>query len=448
MFEQYESYRDSGLHWLGKVPDEWKVKRLKDMALIQYSNVDKKIYDNQKNIFLCNYVDVYKNEFITHDISFMKATASKEEIRKFLLKKDDVLFTKDSESFDDNVNPCLVSESFTNVVCGYHLAQVRVNRKDIVGAYLFRLLQSVQYNYHFAVNSKGITRVGLGMPSVKDAQIFLPPLDTQTKIATYLDQKTQTIDKEINLLEEKIIKYKELKQTLINETVLRGLDKSVKLKESGIEWIGEIPEGWEVKRLKDLGKIETSSVDKKIKENEKLVKIVNYTDVYKSKNKELHNSEDYMIVSANPLQIKSKTLKKGDVLFTPSSETIEDIGVSTVIVENLENTLYSYHILRLRFSENINNNFKKYLFNNQAVQYYFSKFAKGTTRKILGLNHFDNLKVAIPPFEEQVEIANYLDEKTKKIDTISETIEKKIATLKEFRKTLINDVVTGKVKVA
>jgi type I restriction enzyme S subunit len=91
--------------------------------------------------------------------------------------------------------------------------------------------------------------------------------------------------------------------------------------------------------------------------------------------------------------------------------------------------------------------FKKYLFNNHTVQYYFSKSAKGTTRKILGLNYFYNLRVPIPPLKEQIKIANYLDEKTQKIDNITQTISKKIELLKEFRKTLINDVVTGRVKV-
>jgi hypothetical protein len=90
----------------------------------------------------------------------MKATASKEGIKKFIIKKDDVLFTKDSESFDDNANPCLINEDFTNVVCGYHLAQIRANKKDLIGKYLFRLFQSINYNYYFSVNSKGITRVG------------------------------------------------------------------------------------------------------------------------------------------------------------------------------------------------------------------------------------------------------------------------------------------------
>ncbi|MPM51910.1 hypothetical protein SDC9_98662 [bioreactor metagenome] len=170
--------------------------------------------------------------------------------------------------------------------------------------------------------------------------------------------------------------------------------------------------------------------------------------MYNNPNKEIWNRDDYMQVSANIKQIQSKILKQGDVLFTPSSETIEDIGVSSVVMENLKNTLYSYHVLRLKFSKKIYLNYKKYMLNNDFVQYYFSHSATGTTRKILGLNTFYNLKVLVPPsIEEQTEIATYLDHKTQTIDKIVGNIQNQISILKELRKTLINDVVTGKIKV-
>src|SRR5690606_24654866 len=208
--------------------------------------------------------------------------------------------------------------------------------------------------------------------------------------------------KKINILEQKITQYKDLRRSLINQVVTKGLNKNVKLKDSGIDRIGKIPEQWEIKRLKHLGNIETSSVNKKIEEDEVLVKLVNYKDIYNNPTKEIHNNEEYMVVSANNLQLQFKKLKKGDVLFTPSSETIEDIGVSAVVMENLNNTLYSYHILRLRFTKQMNDSFKKYMFNNDFVQSYFSKTAKGTTRKILGLNDFNSLCVIVPPLKEQI----------------------------------------------
>src|SRR5690606_13077592 len=237
----------------------------------------------------------------------------------------------------------------------------------------------------------------LPMAVLSRMHLHYPPLEEQTAIAKYLDTKTQAIDQRVSLLEKKIGYYQELHKSLINETVTKGLDKNVELKDSGIDWIGKIPAHWEVKRLKDVGNIETSSVNKKIEDDERLVKLVNYVDVYNNPQKEIWNSEDFMTVSANELQIRSKCLKKGDALFTPSSETIEDIGVSSIVMENLENTLYSYHLIRLRFSTDFDIHFKKYMLNNENVQYYFSHLASGTTRKILGLNTFYNLPIVFPP---------------------------------------------------
>ncbi len=98
---------------------------MKFVAKIQSSNVDKKSFDDEIPVFLCNYVDVYKNEFINDSIPFMKATATEKEIEKFILNEDDVLITKDSETPDDIANPAFVKKEFKNVICGYHLAQIR-----------------------------------------------------------------------------------------------------------------------------------------------------------------------------------------------------------------------------------------------------------------------------------------------------------------------------------
>jgi type I restriction enzyme S subunit len=116
-------------------------------------------------------------------------------------------------------------------------------------------------------------------------------------------------------------------------------------------------------------------------------------------------------------------------------------------MEDLENTLYSYHVLRFVFRENVDLLFKKYLLNNDFIQYYFSKSATGTTRKILGLNTFWNLPIILPPLNEQILIGKYLNENTALIDTILTNISNQISKLTQLRKTLINDVVTGKIKV-
>ncbi|MDU7240414.1 restriction endonuclease subunit S [Clostridium sp.] len=219
------------------------------------------------------------------------------------------------------------------------------------------------------------------------------------------------------------------------------------MKESGVEWLGKIPNEWLILKLRNLGNISTSSVDKKIEEKDKIVKLVNYVDIYNSKTKEIYNNSDYMKVSAKEKQIETCDLIKGDVLFTPSSETINDIGYSAVVMEDLDNTLYSYHIVRLRFNRDIYLNFKKYMFWSNSFLNYLSSRATGTTRKTLSLNDFKENKVVIPLKEEQEKIAKFLDIKTAEFDSIISKKEALIKKLEEAKKSLISEVVTGKVKV-
>lgn len=437
IFKKYDSYKSSGVEWIDDIPNDWNIYRV---ASIFKESKEK----GEKGL-----------PFLT--VSIHNGVSSKELSGKELDRK--VLRVEDSSKNKKVRKNYLVYNMMRAWQGGFGTVEVdgMVSPAYVVARpieefktkFIESLFRTPNGIAELKKYSKGIVdfRLRLYWSEFKNIHFALPPFDTQIKIIEYLNKKIKKIDEEVELLEQKIEKYKELKYTLINKIVLRGLDKEVELKSSNIEWIGKIPKHWEIKRLKELGFIETSSVNKKINEDEKIVNLVNYTDVYKSKTKEIYNDVGFMKVSANNLQIKQKILRKGDVLFTPSSETIEDIGISSVVMENLENTLYSYHLLRLRFTSKVDDCFKKFLFNNSAVQYYFSKSVKGTTRKILGLNDFYNLKILIPSYKEQTQIANYLDEKTSKIDTIIETIEEKIKVLKELRKTLINDVVTGKVKV-
>ena len=153
-----------------------------------------------------------------------------------------------------------------------------------------------------------------------------------------------------------------------------------KYKDSGIEWLKEIPEKWKVLKIRHLGRLSTSSVNKKIKEGEKIVNLVNFMDVYANLKKEIGVNIKFMKVSASHEQIIKNDLQKGDVLFMPSSETVDEIGFSAVVVDNLPNTLYSYHVLRLRFIEDIDIRYKKYIFNNHLILNKFSSKAVGTTR--------------------------------------------------------------------
>lgn len=211
--------KPSGIDWLGGIPKHWEVKKLKYLAKVQSSNVDKKSIEGENSIFLCNYIDVYKNEFIDASFNFMEATATEKEIEKFILQYGDVLITKDSETPDDIAKPAFVTQDFNNVICGYHLAQVRTNTSKLLGEYLFRLFQSKQFNSHFEVSANGVTRFGLPLDSITDVKVCFPSLEEQKVIIQHIETETRRIDTTISKIEKEIELLQEYRTALISEVV-------------------------------------------------------------------------------------------------------------------------------------------------------------------------------------------------------------------------------------
>jgi len=215
-----------------------------------------------------------------------------------------------------------------------------------------------------------------------------------------------------------------------------------KYKDSGIQWIGEIPEEWEVRKSSSFGFFSSSGINKKTEPYEDLVKMVNYTDIYGNNSLVIDSKRELMTVSCPKGKVIYCNLKKGDIVFTPSSETEEDIGLSAVVLEDLKNTVFSYHVIKFRPIININLLYKKYIGNNHYVLSQFSRTCKGTTRQILTHNDFKNILMILPPLPDQTAIASLLDKKTAKINALIEKNKKLIAIFKEKRTALINHAVT------
>lgn len=224
--------------------------------------------------------------------------------------------------------------------------------------------------------------------------------------------------------------------------MVSGLNKYPAYKDSGIEWLGEIPEHWVVARLQNIGTFTASGINKKINPDEPLVSMVNYMDIYGNASREISPERPLMQVSCSADKILSCNVCKGDLVFTPSSETKEDIGLSSLITEDLDNTVFSYHTIRFRFTTEFQHRYKKYLCNNHYVLNQFSRSSKGTTRQILVRDDFKNIRVLVPSSKEQQAIADYLDIKTVLIDELIDKKKQQIEFLKEQRTAIINKAVT------
>ena len=222
-WREYPRYKPSGVEWLGQIPEHWDIRKLKYISSIQFSNVDKHTVEGEKPVRLCNYVDVYHKDFITADLNFMEATAPPAQVEKFALKGGDVIITKDSEAWDDIAVPAYVSSDMHDVLCGYHLAQIRPKTKWADGKYLFRAFCSRGINDQFRVAATGVTRYGLGKYWLDNGLFLVPPIEEQRAIAAFLDRETERIDALITKVQESIDLLKEYRTALISHAVTRGL---------------------------------------------------------------------------------------------------------------------------------------------------------------------------------------------------------------------------------
>ena len=201
---------------------EWSDNHLHEVAKIIVSPVNKKTVEGEIPVELCNYTDVYYNIRITNSLEFMKATAKQSEIDRYTLQVGDVIITKDSETPGDIAIPALVSEDLGGVVCGYHLAIIRPNKKLLEGAFLNYLLSMPETRYYFFTLANGATRFGLSIGSINNAHFSLPPLKEQQKIATVLTNA----DKEIELLEQQLANLQQEKKALM-QVLLTGKKRVV-----------------------------------------------------------------------------------------------------------------------------------------------------------------------------------------------------------------------------
>jgi type I restriction enzyme S subunit len=261
----YPAYKDSGVEWLGKVPEHWEVRRLGNVVEMRVSNVDKHSKEDEQLVRLCNYLDVYKNERIHENMKFMRATASEEEIKKFHIEKGDILITKDSEDWNDIGVPAIVESSALDLICGYHLAILRPSHK-IQSLFLFRSLQSQILAYQFHINANGVTRYGLSHNAIKTTLIFLPPLEEQKAITGYLDTEISNIEIATVSLYREIELLHEYRERLIADVVTGKLDvreMAEQLPEESEQELEEI-EIEEESEINDEEKVEAINEDEEL----------------------------------------------------------------------------------------------------------------------------------------------------------------------------------------
>ncbi len=444
----YPSYRKTDLPWLGGIPAHWEAKRLKHVADVAFSSVDKHSNEDEKLVSLCNYVDVYKNDQITSELEFMQATASADEIRKFTLKKDDVMITKDSESWNDIAVPAYVPSDMENVLCGYHLALVRPNPNEVDGKFLFHALQARPINYQFEVEATGITRYGIDQYAIGSAFFPVPPLPEQQAIAAYLDRQTAKIDALIARKERLLDLLAEQRAALISQAVTKGLPPSprgrgvggeVKMKDSGVAWLGQVPSHWKVKPLKYTVLLNPETLTEKTDPDY----VIQYLDI--SNVDELEGiGEVQEIRFENAPSRARRIVRAGDTIIS----TVRTYLKAVAYFENPPpNLIVSTGFAILRPKRDVHPKYLSWLIQSKPFIEKVVTHSVGVGYPAINPSELASLKVWLPPISEQIAISDYLDYRTKRLTDLAAKVGTAIERLREYRAALISSVVTGKIKV-
>jgi len=430
----YPNMLNSGVPSLGEVPEHWSVRRLRNFADMRVSNVDKHSKEDERPVRLCNYVDVYNNDYIRSSMGLMRATATRDEIDRFRLAVGDVLITKDSEAWNDIGVPSLVRESADDMVSGYHLALLRPFQNRIAGEFLFRSLQSIGVQYQFHVEANGVTRYGLSHAAIKSVWLPGPPLSEQTAIVRFLNHADRRIRHYIRAKQKLIKLLEEQKQAIIHRAVTRGLDPNVRLKSSGVEWLGDVPEHWEIERTKNVFRLRAQKSGRA--HGMELLSIYTHIGVRPRKDLEergnkASTTDDYWIV------------KKGDLIVNKLLAWMGAIGVSEY--EGVTSPAYDI-LMPIR---PVCSAFYHHLFRTKLYLKQFKQRSRGIMDMRLRL-YFDQLgqiPIVVPPVDEQSAIVEFYVTSTADLNRTIETAKREIELLREYRIRLIADVVTGKLDV-
>lgn len=414
---RYERYKDSGVEWLGEVPSHWELKRLKQLFVekkhkqslslncgaISFGKVIEKSDDKVTEATKRSYQEVLKGEFLINPLNLNYDLIS----LRIALSEIDVV-----------------------VSAGY----IVLKEKQIINKKYFSYLLHRYDVAYMKLLGSGV-RQTISYGHISDSILVIPPLSEQQKIAQFLDDKTAKIDQAVDLAEKQIALLKEHKQILIQNAVTRGLNPDVPLKDSGVEWIGQVPEHWDVQRSKFIFK----KIERKVNEEDQIVTCFRDGQVTLRANR---RTEGF----TNALKEHGyQGIRKGDLVIHAMDAFAGAIGIS----DSDGKATPVYSVCLPHDKQKIDVYFYAYYLRNLALSGFISSLAKGIRERSTDFRYSDfaELLLPIPPYLEQQKIADYLDKQTSKIDRAIALKTAHIEKLKEYKNVLINDVVTGKVRV-
>lgn len=431
----YPEYKDAGVSWVGSIPAHWPEKRAK----YYFKEIDDRSQVGDEEML---------------SVSHITGVTPRSQKNVTMFKAESNVGQKRCQPGDLIINTmwawmsALGVSNHTGIVSpAYGVYRPRSNQ-DYDYYYLDSLLRIEGYRSEYICRSTGIrsSRLRLYPDKFLSMPVVCPPQEEQQTIARFLKAQGCLFRKFIRNKRQFIELLKEQKQNVINQAVTRGLDPKVNFKPSGVEWIGDIPEHWDARRLRTLAAVRASGVDKNTNEDEVPVMLCNYVDVYK--NDRITAAIDFMKATATPEEIRAFELKAGDVIITKDSESWDDIAIPTFVPETIPGVVCAYHLALIRpFSGEIEGEFLFRAFSSDPVADQFRIAATGVTRFGLAQGAIKGAFFPLPPLEEQWAIIAHINEKCAEISQAISRAEREIELMREYRTRLISDVVTGQVDV-
>lgn len=421
--------KDSRIEWVGAIPQNWQLSKIGSL----YTQRNEKVSDK----------DYQPLSVTMQGILPQLATAAKTDDgdnRKLVRVGDFAINSRSDRRGSCGISPLDGSVSLINIIL--------TPRTAMHPGYYNWLFHTTLFADEFYKWGHGIvadlwtTR----WQEMKSITVPVPEYAEQERIAAFLNAECAEIDAVLEKTRASIEEYKKLKQAVITQAVTKGIRGDRPMKDSGIEWIGDIPGSWEVSSVRYIGQLQ-NGISKGGEFFGKGFPFVSYGDVYK--NYELPHSVSGLIDTTED-ERATYSVEYGDIFFTRTSETIEEVGFSCVCKRSIPNATFAGFIIRLRpfcADEKILTDYAKYYFRGEHIRAYLVKEMNLVTRASLGQTLLKGMSVIVPPKSAQKEIAEYLDDKCADIDALVAKKQQYLTEIENYKKSLIYEYVTGKKEV-
>lgn len=435
--ERYKEYKDSGVKWLGMIPSHWKVLHLRNFLTIfsekGYKNSQLLSVTREKGVILRDKNNKDENHnYVPDDLSCYKHI----NVGDFVINK----MKSWQGSYGVSEYEGIVSPAY--FTCRLH---------GVIPHFFSKSIRSYAYIGFFMQFSKGIRvdQWDLDPNSMKDIPFLLPSVKEQKVIADYLDAITTKINEAIAQQQKMIDLLNERKQIIINNAVTKGLNPNVPMKDSGVDWIGEIPAHWSINRFRNLYKTKTGITFTKAQLTDEGQSVISYGQIH---------SKDNWGASVNPILIrhipyfltKNKEYAlayKGDFLFADTSEDFEGCG-NCVCIDRIEPIYAGYHTIIAKKNNTEYDPYLAYLFASSKWRGQVCSKVNGVKVYSITQSILNTCIVVLPPIQEQMNISNFITKRVNLIDAEIKRHNERIKLFQERKQIIINDVVTGKVKVS